>query len=49
MNMFQGFVNKMTVIMKFSAIGPIDIPPWCNVDAYTPVRSHTVPCVYVCA
>jgi hypothetical protein len=29
--MFQGFVNKMTVIMKFSAMGPIDIPPWCNV------------------
>jgi hypothetical protein len=29
--MFQGFVNKMTVIMKFSAVGPIDIPPWCNV------------------
>jgi hypothetical protein len=28
--MFQGFVNKMTVIMKFSAMGPIDIPPWCN-------------------
>jgi hypothetical protein len=29
--MFQGFVNKMTVIMKFAAMGPIDIPPWCNV------------------
>jgi hypothetical protein len=31
LNMFQGFVNKMTVIMKFSAMGPIDIPPWCNI------------------
>jgi hypothetical protein len=31
LNMFQGFVNKMTVIMKFAAMGPIDIPPWCNV------------------
>jgi hypothetical protein len=29
--MFQGFVNKMTVIMKLAAMGPIDIPPWCNV------------------
>jgi hypothetical protein len=31
LNTFQGFVNKMTVIMKFSAMGPFDIPPWCNV------------------
>jgi hypothetical protein len=29
--MFQGFVNKMPVIMKFSAMGPIDIPRWCNI------------------
>jgi hypothetical protein len=29
--MFQGFVNKMPVIMKLAAMGPIDIPPWCNV------------------
>jgi hypothetical protein len=29
--MFQGFVNKMTVIMKFAAMGPIDIPPCFNV------------------
>jgi hypothetical protein len=29
--MFQGFLNKMTVIMKFSAMGPIGFPPWCSV------------------
>jgi hypothetical protein len=43
LNMFQGFVNKMTVIMKFSAMGPIDIPPWCNVFAAGTIPCHTNP------
>jgi hypothetical protein len=42
LNMFQGFVNKMTVIMKFSAMGPIDIPPWCNIYLWFEVTSNTL-------
>jgi hypothetical protein len=39
--MFQGFVNKMTVIMKLVAMGPIGIPPWCNVFlAISHCRAH---------
>jgi hypothetical protein len=30
LDIFQGPVNKMTVTMKLTAMGPIDIPPSCN-------------------